>query len=127
MEIKILGLAIILGLVHVLIVTLASTSRYGLKWNLSSRDEKQPELDGVAGRLNRASKNFLETFPFFVAAVLGVKVLGTSSSLTELGAQMYLGARVLYLPLYAFNIIVARTLAWMVSLAGIVLVLSGLL
>lgn len=126
MEISILGLAIVLGLVHILIAVQAATSRYGIKWNLSSREAKVPELDGMAGRLSRASKNFQETFPFFAAAVLGVAALGASTATTELGAQIYLGARVLYLPIYAFNVTVVRSLVWVVSLLGIFLVLTGI-
>ncbi len=126
MEIKILGFAVILGILHLLIATQAAVSRYGIKWNLSSRDTKVPELDGIPGRLSRAAKNFLETFPFFAAAVLGVKILGTASSLSELGAQLYIGARVVYLPLYIFNVTVVRTLVWTISLVGIGLVLSSI-
>ena len=46
------------------------TLQRGLRWNAGPRDEPMPPLTGVAGRLSRALRNFLETFPFFAAAVL---------------------------------------------------------
>ena len=49
-----------------------------------------------------------------------------SGSISVLGAQLYLAARIVYIPLYAFNLIVLRTLAWAVSIAGIVMCLSAL-
>jgi uncharacterized MAPEG superfamily protein len=42
-----------------------------------------------------------------------------------MGAQFYFWARVAYLPLYAFGVVLVRSLAWSVATAGIVLVLLG--
>ena len=42
---------------------------------------------------------------------------------TKLGAWLWLGGRVAYLPLYALGVPVVRSLAWIVSLVGIVMVL----
>jgi uncharacterized MAPEG superfamily protein len=36
------------------------------------RDAAVPPLTGVAGRVDRALRNLLETFPFFAAAALAV-------------------------------------------------------
>ena len=52
------------------------------RWTASSRDAEVPPLTGVAGRLERALGNFLETFPVFVAAVILVHVLGRESALS---------------------------------------------
>ena len=43
------------------------------------------------------------------------------------GAMLWLGARVIYLPLYAAGIPVVRTVAFMVSMVGIVMLLWPLL
>lgn len=122
-ELKMLVFAVILGIVQLLIATQAATAVRGLKWNASPRDQKAPELTGIPGRLDRAFKNFLETFAFFAAAVLVVQATGRNNDLTVLGAQMYFFARVLYVPLYAFGIPYIRTLTWLVSVVGIALLL----
>lgn len=82
-----------------------------------------PPLTGVGSRLERALRNFLETFPVFVAAVLLVHALGREGALSKWGAVLYLSARVVYLPLYAAGIPVIRSLVWNIAFVGIVLLL----
>ena len=55
----------ILPVAHITVGAIATTKQYGLRWNLSARDAPMPPLLGVAGRLQRALHNFLETFPLF--------------------------------------------------------------
>jgi uncharacterized MAPEG superfamily protein len=69
----------------------------GYLWTAGSRDEAVPPLTGIAGRLERALCNFIETFPLFAAAVLIAHVTNTHSWMTEWGVQLYFGARVGYL------------------------------
>jgi len=83
-------------------------------------------LTGVAGRLERALQNFVETFPLFAAAVLIVHVTATHSWMTEWGVQLYFWARVAYLALYAAGVFLLRSLAWNVAALGIVMVLLSL-
>jgi len=42
-----------------------------------------PPLRGVAGRLDRALRNLVETFPLVAAVVLAVHVSDTHNALTE--------------------------------------------
>ena len=74
-------------------------------------------LTGVAARLGRASGNFLETFAFFAAAVLMLIFLHKGNEHSALGAQLYLWARVAYLPIYAAGIPFLRSLVWALALA----------
>ncbi len=127
LELKILAASIVLGLVQLLLAAQFKTRDRGLKWNLGPRDAPEKPLGALAGRLDRAGANFLETFPFFAAAVLMGAVLGRHNALTQWGAVLYLAGRLLFVPLYAFGIPVLRTLAWGVATAGIVLVLIGLI
>ena len=46
-------------------------------------------------------RNFLETFPLFVAVVVVAQLTDTHDALTEWGARFYFWARVAYVPLYA--------------------------
>jgi uncharacterized MAPEG superfamily protein len=86
-----------------------------------------PPLQGVGGRLQRALHNFVETFPFFAAAVLIAHVAGRHSALTLWGVQLYFWGRVAYLPLYAFGIPKVRSMAWGIATLGIILILIALL
>ena len=128
MRIEILTLiaSIVLGLIHLIVATQAATKQRGLKWNLSSREQKVPELTGAAARLERAHKNFHESYIYFVALILLIQVMDRFSSLSLIGSQLYFWARVLYLPVYGFGIIYIRTALWVVSLLGIILLIAAL-
>lgn len=127
MELKMLAWSVALGLVHVLLGAALTTQQRGLKWNVGARDAVLPPVTGAAARVDRALRNFLETFPFFAAAVLSVVVLERGDASTALGAQCYFWARVAYLPVYAAGIPYLRTVIWAVSLWGLSQVLWALL
>lgn len=126
-EIRMLAWSILLGLVQLFAAAAAMTRQRGLRWNAGPRDGEPPPLRGVGARLDRAWRNFLETFGFFAAAVLAVVATGRGDAGTALGAQLYFWARVAYVPLYAAGIPYLRSLVWAVSVAGILMVLRGLL
>ena len=123
MEIQMLAWSIALGLVHVLLGAVLMTRQRGMKWNASARDGEARPLTGVAARVDRATRNFMETFPFFAAAVLAVVVTERTGGESALGAQVYFWARLAYLPIYAAGIPYVRSLAWAVSLWGLLQVL----
>jgi len=125
-EIKILAWAAVLLIVHIFAAVHLKTRQYGAKWNMGARDEAQPPLNPLAGRLQRAQANFLETLPIAIIALLGVVVANRTSASTVLGGWIWLGARIVYLPLYAAGIPVIRTLAFAVSLVGLAMVLKPL-
>jgi uncharacterized MAPEG superfamily protein len=60
-------------------------------------------------------------------SVLALAVLGRHSAQTVWGSELYLAGRILYLPLYAMGIPVARTIAWTIATIGIGLLLAALL
>jgi len=125
-ELLMLALSVVLGLVHIVVSAIATTHQYGPKWNLSARDAPMPPLEIVAGRLNRALHNFLETFPLFAVAVLIADATNRHGWLAVWGSQIYFYARVLYLPIYAAGLPVIRTVVWGVATLGIVMVLLDL-
>jgi uncharacterized MAPEG superfamily protein len=125
-ELKMLAWAVVLGLVHVLLATALVTAQRGLKWNAGNRDGEARPLTGFAARATRASSNFLETFAFFAAAVLAVVAAQKTSASTALGAQIYLWARVAYLPVYVIGIPYLRTVIWAVGFWGMLQVIEGL-
>ena len=125
-EIKMLAWTVALGLFHVLLGAMLMTRQRGMKWNASARDGEAKPLVGAAARVDRGLRNFLETFPFFVAVVLAVVVTQRTSADTALGAQVYFWARLAYLPIYAAGIPYLRSLVWAVSLWGLLQLLWGL-
>jgi len=126
-ELQMLVWSMVLGIVYILVAATASAMRRGGRWAAGSRDEPGAPLTGVAGRLDRARGNFLETFPFFAAAVLAVAALNRYRDMTALGAQLYFWGRLIYLPLYASGIYLVRSIAWFVATAGIAMLLVALL
>lgn len=127
-ELKLLAFSIVLGIVHLIAsAALANGVERGLSWAVGSRDEPKPPLTGLTGRLDRAFRNFLETFPLFAAAILTAHLADRHNALTVWGAQLYFWARLVYLPVYATGVYFARSVIWGVALIGILLVLAGLL
>ncbi|HEX8624949.1 MAG TPA: MAPEG family protein [Allosphingosinicella sp.] len=122
-EITVLAWGCILALVHIFVAVRFKTRQYGTKWNVGARDEELPPPQPIVGRLARAQANFFETFPIFAAAALIVAIDGLSDGWTAIGAWLWLGARLVYLPLYAMGVPVVRTIAFLASVIGILLVL----
>jgi uncharacterized MAPEG superfamily protein len=126
-ELLLLGAAVIVGLVHLLWAAAAGEGqRKDLKWNMGPRDEPKPPPTGMAGRLVRAFANYRESFPLFAGAILAAYLAAKLGPLTLWGATIYVVARAIYLPLYAFGVPVVRTLVWIASMVGIVMILVAL-
>jgi|SRR5690606_24884887 len=126
-ELVVLALGAVLLLVHVLLAGHYRTRQYGTAWNVGARDEAVPPLDPVPARLLRAQANYLETFPVAIVALLGVVLAGKTSDLTAAAAWTWLGARLIYLPLYGAGVPKWRTAVWAVGTLAIIIVLGVLL
>ncbi len=125
-EIWVLGWSAVLLIAQ---VCLQATSSYDLgpKYLLSPRDEKRVSRNVLAGRLKRALRNLLETYPAFIAIVVALVVTGKTGGIAATGAVIWLVARVVFVAVYAAGIPLLRTLVWLVSTAGLVLMLIRLL
>ena len=126
-EIRIAAYGALLLFVHIFIATRYKTAQYGRAWNVGARDEDLPPANVMTGRTARAQANFAETFPIAIVALLGVVIAERTSANTALGGWIWLGARVLYLPLYMAGIKVVRTLAYTASIVGLAMVIWPLL
>ena len=124
-ELTMLAWATVLGLVHAVSTGQLAVMQQGLPYNLGPRDEQKP-LTGIPGRITRAFSNYMQTFPFFAAAVLIAHVADRHSWLTVWGVQLYFWARLIYIPLYASGTSGPRTAAFVVSVVGIVMILIAL-
>ncbi|HWA91433.1 MAG TPA: MAPEG family protein [Rhizomicrobium sp.] len=118
--------AMVLGLIHLTAASFAFKAQVGNRYTVGARDEAlQPA--GVAARLDRAQRNFLETFAIFAAAVLMLETLHRSGGwLSQNGALIYLGGRILFLPLYAAGIPWLRTFGWNAATAGLAMVMAAI-
>ena len=125
-EMTMLAIASVLGMFQLLIAARSGNSQRGLRWNVGARDEAPPAVGKVAGRLERAFRNFMETFPFFAVAVILCALTPRHNWATLWGAQAYVAARIVYLPLYAFGVPVLRTLIWLVATVSILLMYVAL-
>jgi uncharacterized MAPEG superfamily protein len=122
-ELTLLVIAVIVGLVQLLLATVAgSGGERDMPWLLGPRDVDRPVTGVAAGRLGRAYRNFLETFPLFAAALIAALMTGKAGTLTVWGAWFYVIGRIVYVPLYAVGVPMLRTLAWTLAMIGIVLV-----
>jgi uncharacterized MAPEG superfamily protein len=125
-ELWVLVASIVLGLVHIILAAHAANIQRGYIWAAGSRDAPVEPLSGLAGRLERASRNFAETFPMFAAATLLVHVVGVSNQVTMYSAYAYIGGRLIYLILYVAGTFLVRSLVWNVSTLSIVAMLLAL-
>ena len=121
-EIAYLALSGGLLFVQLALQSILLTRQFGSQYNAGPRDE-QREPTGIAGRAERAFRNFLETFPLFAAVALAVHVAGRADWWSGLGAALYFWARVAYLPLYMAGIPYLRSAVWCVASLGIVVML----
>jgi uncharacterized MAPEG superfamily protein len=126
-ELGCLAWSVVLGLVHIIVAGNSRTKDLGAQWNMGARDGESGPLRPLTGRLLRAQSNFFETFPLFATAILLVAVTNSFSAYSYWGAILYLIARVIYLPLYAFGVPLIRSLVWLVSIAGLLMVLLPLI
>lgn len=126
-ELTVLALSGLLLLIHIFAAAHFKTKQYGVDWNMGARDEALPPLNDVAGRLERASANFRETLPLAIIALGGVVLADKASELTALAAWIWLGARLIYLPLYWAGTPKVRTLVWGAGLVALLYVLGVLL
>src|SRR5262245_58995906 len=126
MEVWALFGAMVLGLVHLTAASFSFKAQVGNAYSVGPRDEDLRPV-GVAGRLDRAQRNFLETFAIFASAVLLLGVLDRWGGwLSEVGAMVYLAGRIVFLPLYAAGVPWLRTFSWNIATAGLAMVLIAI-
>jgi len=88
---------------------------------LAGNREHMPEITGWAGRAVRAHRNMLESLVLFAVLVLVAQIANVHSAMTLLGAQLFFWGRVAHAVIYIAGLAWARTVAWGVSVAGLVL------
>ncbi|MEM0947003.1 MAG: MAPEG family protein [Pseudomonadota bacterium] len=112
-----LSILAIYGLIVAITLLLQATGallQLDMGYLLSSRDEGRT-VTGMAARTERALSNSVTAMALFAPAILILAVKDAFSAQSLLAAQVFLAARVIYLPSYVFGIIGIRSLAWTVG------------
>ena len=120
-ELACLELSVLLWLVHVLVA--ANTTGAPPAYLFSSRDDPPPPVGVIGGRAARASRNYMESFPVFAALVLAFLATNHPAGFWP---TLWILARIVYLPLYLFDVIYVRTVAWVISIIALVAMLIRL-
>jgi Predicted membrane protein len=127
-ELCLLLATVILGLLQLITVSHLISSQYGYRWTASNREQPVPPLRGLANRVDQATTNFLETFPFFAVLLLVAHLTEREGTLTLWGAHLYFWGRIGYLLAAVTGFGLLRSmLFWNTALIGIALFLVALL
>jgi uncharacterized MAPEG superfamily protein len=121
LDLKYLLFSVLLTFVQVLIAAAAANQTVGLT-TLAGNREGMGELAGFAGRARRAHLNMIENMVLFTALVLVAAVAGKANAMTAMGALIFFWARLAYAVIYLIGIPWLRTLAWFVSVIGMVII-----
>ena len=122
-ELTLLVWSVALCVLQMLISVITAQGQVGLPPLVGNR-EGFPELKGVAGRAGRAHQNMVTNMVLFAILVLVAAVSGKSNATTVLGAQLFFWARLTYAVIYLIGIPWARTIAWAISIVGLVLIFT---
>jgi uncharacterized MAPEG superfamily protein len=111
----------VLTLVLVVIAVGGATLQVGLPV-LAANREGLLETTGWAGRAARAHRNMLESLILFAVLVLVAHTIGIRNPMTLLGAQLFFWGRVAHAIIYIAGLPWLRTIAWIVSVVGLILI-----
>ncbi len=125
-EMMLLLWAVVLMFVQMLVSAQGAFMQVGLVTLAGNRDN-MPPLAGWAGRARRAHLNMMENMVLFVALVFLVIAAGKSNQMTVLGAELFFWGRLAYALIYLAGFPWLRTLAWVVSVVGMVMMALQLL
>jgi uncharacterized MAPEG superfamily protein len=126
-ELTVLALAAILQMGQIMLAGAVMNRDVGVEYNASPRDEAV-KFSPLTGRLRRAVDNHFEALALFTVAVVVVTLSGSAGALTAVCAWIYLAARVVYVPAYAFGWSPWRSLIFAVGgAATLVMLLAALI
>ncbi|WP_227284374.1 MULTISPECIES: MAPEG family protein [Paracoccaceae] len=133
-ELTTLALALLLQAVQFCLMAIPANRELGAGKTASPRDRDrlggslEDQLSTRTARLYRAMNNHFEGLILFTIAVVVVELSGSNSTFTAACAWTYLGARILYVPAYAFGWSPWRSAIWFLGFAAtIAMTLAALL
>ncbi|MGB3878787.1 MAG: MAPEG family protein [Shinella zoogloeoides] len=124
------GWSAVLLAVHVMLQAFTMSAEaartVGASWNPGPRDVDFKPSGKIAGRAARASGNFRETYPAFIALALALALRGDASGWGIGGAWLWFACRIVYIPLYLAGVPYVRSLAWVGSVLGLAAMFAAL-
>ena len=128
-ELTALTLAALVQVAQFMLFAGQANSDLTINYTLSPRDTPPAKpMSKITARLGRALNNHFEALVLFTIAVVVVILGQKSSPVTVTCGWVYLAARILYVPAYAFGWQPWRSLIWTVGLiATTVMLVAALL
>ena len=125
-DLTMLALSALLCVMLALPGVIALVLTKGLSFAVGNRDQSY-ELPDWGNRAKRAHQNMVENLPVFAALILAAHVSGASNDATAMGASLFFWGRVAHAVTYLVGVPWARTLAFGVSLAGLLMIAGAIL
>src|ERR1700744_1159230 len=125
-ELTCLELSVALWLVHVLVQATVGNIELPFGYLFTSRDKPAAASGLLFGRATRALANYVENFQPFVAVALA-PIVPPRTGAGAVGPTIWILAPILYIPIYLFGVVYARTAVWAISIVGLVMMLSRLI
>ena len=126
-ELTCLELSVALWVVHILVQAGVGNAELPFGYLFTSRDKPAVPSGLLFGRATRALANYVENLTPFVALALALIVTQRTGGAGSLGATIWILARIVYIPLYLFGIVYARTAVWGISIVGLLMMLARLI
>jgi uncharacterized MAPEG superfamily protein len=101
----------------ILLQVTGALNQLGMGYILSARDENRT-VTGITARLDRAQTNSVTALALIAPPILMLGIEDRFSPASLQAAQVFLVARVIYLPAYGLGITGLRTLAWLTGFAA---------
>ena len=117
--------SVALAVVQMLVAVTGAFNQVGLMKLVGNR-EGMPEITGWGGRAERAHVNMLRNLVLFASLILVAMATGKVNDTVVLGAQIFFWARIAYAIIYVAGIIWLRTLSWVISVIGLILIFAQL-
>lgn len=128
-ELTALALAGLLQAFQIGLFATPANLEIGVGYTTSARDRPPSrQLSVVTARLQRAMNNHFEGLILFTLAVVVVTLGNQSTAVTQTAAWIYLVARVLYVPAYAYGLRPWRSAIWGVGfIATLTMIVAALI
>jgi uncharacterized MAPEG superfamily protein len=127
-ELSMLAWSTVLLIVLIMTSANANVMAMGMEWGFGNRDEPST-VSGWGARARRTYLNHLENLVIFGLLILVAHLANVHSDLTVMGAELFLGARIVYAVLYISGIsaLASRTLAYFAGLVGTLMIAYAVL
>jgi len=125
-ELTALALAGLLQAAQFVLFSIPANRDLGTGYTSGTRDTPPPRpMSPTTARLQRALNNHFEALILFTLAVVVVTLGQRSTTITQTAAWVYLAARVLYVPAYAFGWQPWRSAIWLAGFCATVVMIAA--